>query len=195
MGPCNIEQKTLNLPSKHYTINTQVCNTNIFSLSSVTFSFSVHHTPQQRNIICRMSSFSSFTNWTINLNLMIFGTSSAVVGHLIILCSWFDYFCSAQFKTAKKGQRGNPSYRWHRNSISSFATNFTCYFTWANCTKLFFNVVFISVVLKNKNKKGQISFIVIPQKTVNTLKIWIFNLFSLVNATLHSYVLIIINVQ
>ena len=34
----------------------------------------------------------------------------------------------------------------------------------------FFIVVFISVVLKNKNKKGQISFIVIPQKTVNTLK-------------------------
>ena len=36
---------------------------------------------------------------------------------------------------------------------------------------IFFNVVFISAVLKNKNKKGQISFIDIPQKTVNTLKI------------------------
>ena len=164
MGPCNIEQKTLNLLSKHYTINTQVCNPNIFSLSFVTFSFSVHHTPQQRNIICRMSSFSSFTNWTINLNLMIFGTSSAVVGHLIILCSWFDYFCSAQFKTAKKGQRGNPSYRWHRNSISSFATNFTCYFTWANSPN-FFLMLFSSVLFwRIRIRKGKFRLLLFLRK-------------------------------
>ena len=35
----------------------------------------------------------------------------------------------------------------------------------------FLMLFFISVVLKDKNKKGQISFIVIPQKKVNTLKI------------------------